>query len=61
MSAEKKKVGRPPPRPGMRRIGVPVRLPEWLVDWLAEQPGTPAELIEAALLAQAVKWCSQGE
>jgi len=36
----------------MRRIGVPVRLPEWLVDWLAEQPGTPAELIEAALLAR---------
>ena len=29
---------------------MPLRLPEWLVQWMAEQPETPAELIEAALL-----------
>jgi hypothetical protein len=29
---------------------VPLRLPEWLVQWMAEQAETPAELIEAALL-----------
>jgi hypothetical protein len=34
----------------MRRVNVPLRLPEWLVQWMAEQPETPAELIEAALL-----------
>ena len=36
----------------LRRVNVPLRLPEWLVQWIAEQPGTPAELIEAALLAR---------
>jgi hypothetical protein len=44
------KVGRPPAPPGMRRVNVPLRLPEWLVQWMAEQPETPAALIEAALL-----------
>jgi len=34
----------------MRRVNVPLRLPEWLVQWMAKQPGTPAELIESALL-----------
>jgi hypothetical protein len=29
---------------------VPLRLPEWLVQWMAEQAETPAELVEAALL-----------
>jgi len=46
------KGGRPPAPPGLRRVNVPLRLPEWLVRWMAEQPGTPAELIEAALLAR---------
>jgi hypothetical protein len=40
----------PPVLPGLRRVNVPLRLPEWLVQWMAEQPETPAELIEAALL-----------
>jgi hypothetical protein len=44
------KGGRPPAPPALRRINVPLRLPEWLVQWMAEQPETPAELIEAALL-----------
>ena len=44
------KGGRPPAPPGLRRVNVPLRLPEWLVQWMAEQPETPAELIEAALL-----------
>jgi hypothetical protein len=46
----KSKGGRPPAPPGLRRVNVPLRLPEWLVQWMAEQPDTPAELIEAALL-----------
>jgi hypothetical protein len=44
------KGGRPPAPPGQRRINVPVRLPEWLIEWMAQQPDTPAALIEAALL-----------
>ena len=44
------KGGRPPAPPGLLRVNVPLRLPEWLVAWMAEQPETPAELIEAALL-----------
>ena len=47
---DKSKGGRPPAPPGLRRVNVPLRLPEWLVQWMAEQPETPAELIEAALL-----------
>ncbi len=47
---EKSKGGRPPAPPGLRRVNVPLRLPEWLVQWMSEQPETPAELIEAALL-----------
>jgi hypothetical protein len=50
MSTDKSKGGRPPAPPGQRRVNVPLRLPEWLVQWMAEQPETPAELIEAALL-----------
>ena len=44
------KGGRPQAHPGLRRVNVPVRLPAWLVQWMSEQPGTPARLIEAALL-----------
>lgn len=50
MSTDKSKGGRPPAPPSMRRVNVPLRLPEWLVQWMAEQPETPAKLIEAALL-----------
>jgi hypothetical protein len=50
MSTDKSKGGRPPALPGLRRVNVPLRLPEWLVQWMAEQPETAAELIEAALL-----------
>jgi DNA polymerase-3 subunit alpha len=35
---------------GAETTPVPLRLPEWLVQWMAEQAETPAELIEAALL-----------
>ncbi len=48
--SDKNKGGRPPAPPGLRRVNVPLRLPEWLVQWMAEQAETPAELIEAALL-----------
>ena len=50
MSPDKIKGGRPPAPPGLRRVNVPLRLPTWLVQWIAEQSETPAELIEAALL-----------
>ncbi len=50
MDNDKSKGGRPPAPPGLRRVNVPLRLPEWLVQWMAEQADTPAELIEAALL-----------
>lgn len=45
-----RKGGRPPSPPALRRVNVPVRLPVWLVEWMAAQPDTPAALIEAALL-----------
>ena len=48
--AERNKGGRPPAPPALRRVNVPVRLPAWLVDWMAQQPETPAALIEAAML-----------
>jgi hypothetical protein len=44
------KGGRPPAPPGLRRVNVPLRLPSWLVEWIDSQPGTRAELIEAAVL-----------
>jgi len=47
---DKSKGGRPPAPPGLRRVNVPLRLPEWMVQWMAEKAETPAELIEAALL-----------
>mgnify|MGYP006329776339 FL=1 len=50
MSNDKSKGGRPPAPPRLRRVNVPLRLPEWLVQWMSEQAETPAELIEAALL-----------
>jgi hypothetical protein len=46
----KNKGGRPPAPPALRRVNVPVRLPAWLVEWMAQQPDTPAALIQAALL-----------
>ena len=48
--SDKSKGGRPPAPPGLRRVNVPLRLPEWLVQWMAAQAETPAELIESALL-----------
>ena len=50
MSDDKNKGGRPPAPPALRRVNVPVRLPAWLVEWMAQQPETHAALIEAALL-----------
>ena len=50
MNVNKSKGGRPPAPPSLRRVHVPVRLPQWLVDWMAQQAYTPAELIQAALL-----------
>ena len=57
MSGEDKKrggardgAGRKPADPHLVRVAVPLRLPAWLVEWIDAQPGTRAELIEAALL-----------
>ena len=47
---DKSKGGRPPALPALRRVNVPLRLPAWLVEWMAEQPEKPAKLIETALL-----------
>jgi hypothetical protein len=50
MTTDKTKGGRPPAAPELRRVNVPLRLPTWLVKWMVEQPETPTELIEDALL-----------
>lgn len=55
MSADKSKGGRPPAPPGMRRVNVPVRLPEWMVEWMTAQwmedaDKTATVLIEAAMV-----------
>lgn|GEM_PF-1231882 len=42
--------GRKPTDPQFVRVPVPLRLPTWLVEWIDTQPGTRADLIEAALL-----------
>jgi hypothetical protein len=56
VSADKNKGGRPPAPPGLRRVNVPLRLPEWLVERVDEQPGTRADVIEAALLKANKLW-----
>ncbi len=48
---DKNKGGRPPASPGARRVGVPVRLPEWLVAWIDSKGTTRAQVIEDALVA----------
>jgi len=50
MSAEQNKGGRPPAPPQLQRVNVPLRLPRWLVEWIDQQEGTRADVIEAALL-----------
>lgn len=56
MTDDKSKGGRPPAPPQMQRVNVPLRLPRWLVEWIAEQCSegppykTPTQVIEAALL-----------
>lgn len=47
---ERNKGGRPPAPPQLQRVNVPLRLPAWLVAWIDAQPGTRADVIEAALL-----------
>jgi len=50
MSGEQNKGGRPPAQPQLQRVNVPLRLPRWLVEWIDQQDGTRADVIEAALL-----------
>lgn len=56
MSADKNKGGRPPAPPGLRRVNVPLRLPRWMAEWIAEQCAegppykTSTQLIEAAMV-----------
>lgn len=45
-----KNSGRPPVRSHLRRVLVAVRLPQWLVDWLGNQPGTKTKVVESALM-----------
>lgn len=48
--------GRPPAEPHLRRVNVPVRLPRWMAEWIAEQCAegppykTATQLIEAAMV-----------
>ena len=42
--------GRKPADPNLARVAVPVRLPRWLAEFVDEQDGTRADVIEAALL-----------
>jgi len=39
-----------PAPPQLQRVNVPLRLPRWLVEWIDQQEGTRADVIEAALL-----------
>lgn len=43
--------GRPPGDPGLVKVPVGYKLPQWLVDWLREQDTPAAQLIE-----DAVRW-----
>ena len=46
----KSKGGRPPAPPQLQRVNVPLRLPRWLVEWIDQQPGTRADVIESGML-----------
>lgn len=48
--SEQNKGGRLPAQPQLQRVNVPLRLPRWLVEWIDQQEGTRADVIEAALL-----------
>lgn len=56
MSADQNKGGRPPAPPQLQRVNVPLRLPRWMAEWIAEQcdEGPPyktaTQLIEAAMV-----------
>jgi hypothetical protein len=44
--------GRPSLPAHMKKIPVSYHLPRWLVDWLRDQPGVQAQIIEQALVDQ---------
>jgi hypothetical protein len=44
------RLGRPTIPEPLQRVNVPLRLPRWLVDWITQQDGTRADVIEAALV-----------
>ena len=56
VSAEQNKGGRPPAPPQLQRVNVPLRLPRWMAEWIAEQCAegppykTATQLIEAAMV-----------
>jgi hypothetical protein len=45
----KSKGGRPPVKPPLQRINVPLRLPRWMVEWIDAQTGPRSGVIEAAV------------
>ena len=47
---DKPKPGRPPAPPHLKRVDIPLRLPQWLADWLDAQAAPRADTIEAALM-----------
>jgi hypothetical protein len=44
--------GRPPLPAHLKKVPVSYHLPRWLVEWLREQPGVQAKIIEDALVDQ---------
>jgi hypothetical protein len=42
--------GRKPKDPLLKREPFPLRLSKWLIDWIDKQPGSRADIIEAALI-----------
>lgn len=49
MTEQTPKRGQPPKPPMLKKMPISIKLPQWLLDWLAEQPESRAKLIEDAL------------
>ena len=45
-----KKGGRPYASPQLQRVGVPIRLPRWLAEWLDSTGLRRADVVEEALI-----------
>lgn len=50
MTTEKRKVGQPPKASNMKKNPISLKLPQWLLEWMDQQPISRAKLIEEALI-----------